>query len=86
MEKPFNPLLGETYQGLIDGCPLYAEQISHHPPISSLLMIGRGYRVHGNFEAKIEMGLNSASGLNDGYNNIDFASDGSTVRFNTPPG
>lgn len=23
MEKPFNPILGETYQGLIDGCPVY---------------------------------------------------------------
>lgn len=32
------------------------------------------------------MGLNSASGLNDGFNNIEFTSDGSTVRFNTPPG
>lgn len=47
MEKPFNPVLGETYQGVIDGCPVYAEQISHHPPISSMLFIGRNYRVHG---------------------------------------
>ena len=23
MEKPFNPILGETYQGLIDSCPVY---------------------------------------------------------------
>lgn len=23
MEKPFNPLLGETYQGWIDGCPVW---------------------------------------------------------------
>jgi hypothetical protein len=22
-EKPFNPILGETYQGTIDGCPIY---------------------------------------------------------------
>jgi hypothetical protein len=49
MEKPFNPTLGETYQGQIDGCPVYGEQISHHPPMSSLLMIGRGYRVYGTF-------------------------------------
>jgi hypothetical protein len=45
MAKPFNPILGETYQTFIDGCPVYGEQISHHPPISSLLMIGRGYQV-----------------------------------------
>lgn len=23
MEKPFNPLLGETFQGWIDGCPVW---------------------------------------------------------------
>lgn len=23
MSKPFNPILGETYQGFIDGCPIY---------------------------------------------------------------
>jgi hypothetical protein len=48
MEKPFNPILGETFQGVIDGCPVYAEQISHHPPISSILLVGRGYRVSAN--------------------------------------
>ena len=23
-QKPFNPILGETYQGFIQGCPVYA--------------------------------------------------------------
>jgi len=45
MTKPFNPVLGETYQGFIDGCPIYGEQTSHHPPISSLFFVGRGYFV-----------------------------------------
>lgn len=31
----------------IEGCPCYAEQISHHPPISSILMVGKGYKVYG---------------------------------------
>jgi hypothetical protein len=47
MEKPFNPILGETYQCWIDGCPVYYEQISHHPPIAAYLMKGRGYMVSG---------------------------------------
>jgi len=25
LEKPFNPILGETYQGFIDGCPVFVE-------------------------------------------------------------
>ena len=35
MQKPFNPILGETFQCFIKGIPMYYEQISHHPPISS---------------------------------------------------
>jgi hypothetical protein len=48
MEKPFNPIIGETFQAWINGSPAYAEQISHHPPICSLLLYGRGYTLSGN--------------------------------------
>lgn len=48
-DKPFNPVIGETYQGIIDGCPVYGEQISHHPPISGILFYGRGYKISGQF-------------------------------------
>jgi hypothetical protein len=34
--KPFNPILGETYSVMCGGIPVHLEQISHHPPISSL--------------------------------------------------
>ena len=47
MEKPFNPILGETFQGWINGCPVYVEQISHHPPIAAFILFGRGYKVTG---------------------------------------
>jgi hypothetical protein len=60
MEKPFNPIIGETYQGYIDNCPVYLEQISHHPPISAYYLIGRGYIIEGNIEPKANLGLNSA--------------------------
>jgi len=36
--KPFNPILGETYEGLIGESPIYLEQVSHHPPISYFLV------------------------------------------------
>jgi Oxysterol-binding protein len=33
--KPFNPIIGETYQGIYpNGSHVYVEHISHHPPIS----------------------------------------------------
>lgn len=47
MEKPFNPILGETFQCWINGCPAYSEQISHHPPIAALMFKGRGYDISG---------------------------------------
>ncbi|XP_070570734.1 oxysterol-binding protein-related protein 6-like isoform X2 [Ptychodera flava] len=36
-QKPFNPLLGETYEAVRDdrGFKFVAEQVSHHPPISA---------------------------------------------------
>ncbi len=37
--KPFNPILGETYQGCLGGIPILLEQVSHHPPISALFVI-----------------------------------------------
>jgi hypothetical protein len=41
--KPFNPILGETWQAaLSDGTALFLEQISHHPPISAFQMFGPG--------------------------------------------
>lgn len=38
MQKPFNPILGETFQAYLKGIPIYYEQISHHPPISAFYM------------------------------------------------
>ena len=66
MEKPFNPILGETYQGWIAGCPVYCEQISHHPAISAFFMVGKGYTVSGRLEPKIDLSLNSGVGENVG--------------------
>lgn len=36
LKKPFNPLLGETFELLLaDGTRFVAEQVSHHPPVSA---------------------------------------------------
>jgi hypothetical protein len=33
--KPFNPLLGETYELITDDFQFLAEQVSHHPPVTA---------------------------------------------------
>ncbi len=85
MEKPFNPILGQTYQCWIDGCPVYFEQISHHPPIASYIMKGRGYDVYGSVQAKMDLSINSGTGINEGVFTVQF-DNGRKFHFTTPAG
>jgi hypothetical protein len=80
MEKPFNPILGETFQGWIDGCPMYLEQISHHPPISAYYFLGRGYKKYGCIEPKVSVGLNSGSGYSILPHYVEF-DDGMKIEY-----
>ncbi len=42
-KKPFNPILGETWQAsLSDGSQMFMEQISHHPPVTAFNLEGPG--------------------------------------------
>ncbi len=72
MAKPFNSVLGETYQGVINGSLIYAEQISHHPPITSFYMKGKGYYIHGSLEPTINFQLNKVVGSNKGFISVAF--------------
>ncbi|CAD8066390.1 unnamed protein product [Paramecium primaurelia] len=73
LEKPFNPILGETCQLWIKGCPVYLEQISHHPPIAAFIMYGRGYKIYGNLESTASIGANTVTGGNEGKIVIEFS-------------
>ncbi len=50
--KPFNPLLGETYELQTDEFRFIAEQVSHHPPITAWYVEAKNksYRVWSQFE------------------------------------
>ncbi|GBF92151.1 hypothetical protein Rsub_04498 [Raphidocelis subcapitata] len=40
-KKPFNPILGETWQAELEGgVTLFMEQVSHHPPVSAYQLVG----------------------------------------------
>jgi hypothetical protein len=45
--KPFNPILGETYEIVQPNFRFIAEQVSHHPPVSAFYMDGPGYYMYG---------------------------------------
>lgn len=50
--KPFNPLLGETFELERDGFRLISEQVSHHPPVSALHCDHEQYSFWGQTEIK----------------------------------
>lgn len=50
--KPFNPLLGETYEFIQPTFRYLCEQVSHHPPISAFYSEGQGYYTYGNTNVK----------------------------------
>jgi hypothetical protein len=72
LEKPFNPILGETFQAYIGTTPIQYEQISHHPPISAYYMKNDSFEMYGNLVSYAELGLNSGAGGNAGLINIKF--------------
>jgi len=51
--KPFNPLLGETYEFVTDEYSYLAEQVSHHPPVTAIHIKGKDYRVQINVGVQI---------------------------------
>ncbi|XP_078664860.1 oxysterol-binding protein-related protein 1-like isoform X2 [Branchiostoma floridae x Branchiostoma belcheri] len=56
LSKPFNPLLGETYE--LDrpdlGFRIVAEQVSHHPPVSAFYAEGKQWLFHGSVHPKLK--------------------------------
>lgn len=54
MNKPFNPLLGETYEAEWEdkGVKFVAEKVSHHPTIVACHCDGRGWRFWGDSNLK----------------------------------
>jgi hypothetical protein len=72
-EKPLNPILGETQVAeMEDGTRMFAEQISHHPPVSAFFVEGTGYKIHGHFNYTAKAGLNSVTVTNVGKRVFEF--------------
>lgn len=51
--KPFNPLLGETYEYTTDTYKFLSEQVSHHPPITAVHIEGQDYRIRLNVQITV---------------------------------
>lgn len=52
--KPFNPLLGETYELQRNDFKILCEQVSHHPPISAFHAESVNYKFYGSINPNIK--------------------------------
>jgi len=84
--KPYNPILGETWQAsLPDGTSIFLEQISHHPPISAFQMFGKEkkFYFHGLSQPVVGYKANAIKASAKGYRRIEFA-DGGAIDMTFP--
>jgi len=85
-KKPFNPILGETYQGVYeDGTLVFCEQTSHHPPVTNWEVMGPKnlYHFYGYGEWIASFRGNSIKGQQEGTTVIEFA-DGGSISYSLP--
>lgn len=66
VRKPFNALLGETYELVTPTYRLIAEQVSHHPAVSACIVQGDGYIYEKSFVPKIKFNGRSISADDEG--------------------
>jgi hypothetical protein len=86
--KPFNPILGETWQAHFeDGSQIFCEQTSHHPPVSAWQVIGPdgAYTFDGFHEYIAVAGGNSAGGYTKGRQTIHFPQHNSSITLDMGP-
>lgn len=82
--KPFNPLLGETYQGSLGPrTSVFLEQISHHPPVSAFLLSHPQFKVYGSWALNAKLTANKLKTLNEGFATVEFL-DGVKVKCHLP--
>jgi len=85
-EKPFNPIIGETFQGIINGNPVYGEQVSHHPPALALQMVGRNFTFDGATEFHAAISINSVKSGKLGFLNVRYPNTGVNIKAQYPLG
>ncbi|OQR86239.1 PH domain containing protein [Achlya hypogyna] len=74
--KPFNPILGETYEAsLSDGTLIFMEHVQHHPPVSAFYLQGphESYQLHGRYEFESSMSGNSITNFQNGTTTFECA-------------
>ena len=85
-KKVFNPVLGETFVGRWeDGSEIFAEQTSHHPPVSEFQLFGPdgAWKCHAHCNFEITSGMSEIDIIQHGVFVLEL-SDGSRYEWEFP--
>jgi len=86
MGKPFNPLLGETYQLEQDDFRIFCEQVCHHPPVSAFHAEGgengSDFIFHGSMYPKVKFWGKSIEFQPKGLLTVEFPLTGEMFTWN----
>jgi len=90
--KPFNPILGETYQGVYGcGAEFFSEQVCHHPPVSRWEVLSKpgspkeeSYVFTGEANWTATVSGNSLKGRQSGVSCVVFGRDDASVTWELP--
>lgn len=55
LNKPFNPILGETFEMIGKDWKYFAEQVSHHPPVSACIAESDNYKYYMDTNTKMSI-------------------------------
>lgn len=81
--KPFNPILGETFQAKVGDLQMYLEQTSHHPPIFNFYFICPLFKSYGYSAMEVHSSANSMTADNSGKMYVQFK-DGTLYKIKPP--
>lgn len=81
-KKPFNPILGETFEYLNDKWKFMAEQVSHHPPIGVSEASSDDFFVHLEMALKTKFKGNSSEVYVDGDSWMELKKTGDKFTWN----
>lgn len=82
--KPFNPILGETFQVKVGDCDMYYEQIMNKPPTCAFYCTAPTYSISGHLSIEAKTMPNSCKACKYGKYTVTF-SDGHSYELQQAP-
>jgi hypothetical protein len=81
--KPFNPIVGETFQSKSGNSYFYAEQTSHHPPVNNFYIVNKEFKYYGYVSPEAKASPNSVLATIKGKFQVDY-NDGTKYKITFP--